>query len=379
MPGFSSDERKLLDASLHDYLNDTYDFDFMKKTMRADDGIGFSRERWQQYAEFGWLGVAVPEDAGGIGGGVTELGIVLAAAGRHLLLEPFVQTLALGATAIEHLGTDDQKQRLGEIAGGTRLIAFCHAEPTAGFARDHVTAIARLDESGMDAGGYKLDGEKTFTLGAHAADDLIVSARLGYETGPVQLFIVPRESAGVALNQSPALDGRMGAAVTLTGVSVPAAARMGSGDDDRLANISMIIDRGVIASCAEAVGAMAAVTDMTVEYLKTREQFGQPLSKFQVLQHRLVDMSVATEEARASVHAALQALDDGRPDAREAIWHAKVQTARSARFVGGQGVQLHGGMGMTDDLAVGHYYKRLSQLEAMFGDADYYLNALSAA
>ncbi len=374
MPGFSSDERKLLDESLHDFLNDTYDFDFMKTTMRAGDGIGFSRERWHQYAEFGWLGVAVPEDAGGIGGGFTELGIVLAAAGRHLLLEPFVQTLALGATAIEHLGTDDQKQCLAEIAGGTRLIAFCHAEPMAGFARDHVTTIARLG-----AGGYTLDGEKTFNLGAHAADDLIVSARLGDETGPVHLFVVPRETAGVSLNQSPALDGRVGAAVTLTGALVPAAARMGSGDQDRLADISTIIDRGVIASCAEAVGAMAAVTDMTVEYLKTREQFGQPLSKFQVLQHRLVDMSVATEEARACVHAALQALDDGRPDAREAIWHAKVQTARSARFVGAQGVQLHGGMGMTDDLAVGHYYKRLSQLEAMFGDADYYLSALSAA
>jgi alkylation response protein AidB-like acyl-CoA dehydrogenase len=374
MPGFSSDERKLLDESLHDFLNDTYDFDFMKKAMRADDGIGFSRERWQQYAEFGWLGVAVPEDAGGIGGGFTELGILLAAAGRHLLLEPFVQTLALGATAVERLGTDDQKQCLAEIAGGTRLIAFCHAEPMAGFARDHVTTTARLA-----AGGYTLDGEKTFTLGAHAADDLVISARLGDEAGPVQLFVVPRETAGVSLNQSPALDGRVGAAVSLTGVSVPAAARMGSGKHDRLAEISMIIDRGVIASCAEAVGAMAAVTDMTVEYLKTREQFGQPLSKFQVLQHRLVDMSVATEEARACVHAALQALDDGRPDAREAIWHAKVQTARSARFVGAQGVQLHGGMGMTDDLAVGHYYKRLSQLEAMFGDADYYLNALSAA
>lgn len=379
MPGFSSDERKLLDESLHDYLNDHYDFDFMKKTMRAEDGIGFSREQWQQFAEFGWLGVAVPEDAGGIGGGFTELGIVLAAAGRHLLLEPFVQTLALGATAIERLGTDDQKERLADIGAGTRMIAFCHAEPTAGFARDHVTTFARIGEGGIDAGGYKLDGEKTFTLCAHVADDLIVSARLGDKNGPVQLFLVPRETAGVNLNQSPALDGRIGAAVALDGAAVPAAARLGTGDADRLADVSLIIDRGVIASCAEAVGAMGAVTDMTVEYLKTREQFGQPLSKFQVLQHRLVDMSVATEEARVTVHAALQALDDGRPNSREAIWHAKVQTARSARFVGAQGVQLHGGMGMTDELAVGHYYKRLSQLEAMFGDADFYLNALAAA
>ncbi len=374
MPGFSSDERKLLDESLNDYLNDTYDFEFMKKTMRAGDGDGFSRERWAQYAEFGWLGVALPEDAGGIGGGFTELGIVMAAAGRHLLLEPFVQTLAVGATALERLGTPDQKKVLEEVASGSRLLAFCHAEPTAGFARDHVTTIAT-----QTGDGFEISGEKTFTLCAHAADDLIVSARVGSETGPVALFIVPKGTDDVALNQAPGLDGRIGAAVTLAAAKVPAGARLGDGGADRLADISTILDAGMIAACAEAVGAMAAVTEMSVEYLKTREQFGQPLSKFQVLQHRLVDMSVATEEARASVHAALQALDDGRPGARAAIWRAKVQTGRSARFVGAQGVQLHGGMGMTDELAVGHYYKRLSQIEAMFGDADYYLNALAAA
>jgi len=375
MHGFSSDERKLLDESLYDYLADTYDFDFMKKTMRADDGPGFSTERWAQYAEFGWLGVAIPEDAGGIGGGFTELGIVLAAAGRHLLLEPLVQTLALGATALERLGTGDQRARLADVAAGARLLAFCHAEPAAGFARHHVTTVARAG----DAGGFVLDGDKTFTIGAHAADDLIVSARIASTDGPVALFLVPRDAAGVTLNVAPALDGRRGAAVALSRVTLSPTARLGNGEADQLAEISTILDRGVIASCAEAVGAMAAVTEMAVDYLKTREQFGQALSKFQVLQHRLVDMSVATEEARASVHAALQALDDDRPDARRAIWHAKVQTARSARFVGAQGVQLHGGMGMTDDLAVGHYYKRLSQLEAMFGDADWYLNALAAA
>ncbi len=374
MPGFSSDERKLLDESLQDYLSDNYDFEFMKKTMRAGDGDGFSRERWAQYAEFGWLGVALPEDAGGIGGGFTELGIVLAAGGRHLLLEPFIQTLALGATAIDRLGTPDQKQRLADVAAGTRLLALCHSEPTAGFARDHVTTIAR-----PSGDGYEISGDKTFILGAHAADDLIISARLGSETGPVVLFLVPASTTGISLNHAPGLDGRMGAAVSLSGVSVSPADRLGTSDDDRLADISALIDTGMICACAEAVGAMAAVTEMTVDYLKTREQFGQPLSKFQVLQHRLVDMSVATEEARASIHAALQALDDGRATAREAIWRAKVQTGRSARFVGAQGVQLHGGMGMTDDLAIGHYYKRLSQLEAMFGDADYYLNALAAA
>ena len=143
--------------------------------------------------------------------------------------------------------------------------------------------------------------------------------------------------------------------------------------------IDRLIDRGAIAVCAEACGAMAAVTQATVEYLKTRQQFGQPLSKFQVLQHRLVDMSVSGEEARAVVHAALQALDDNAPGAQRAVWAAKVQTARSARFVGGQAIQLHGGMGMTDELAIGHYYKRLTLCETLFGDGEWYLKQIGAA
>ncbi len=374
MPGFSSEERQLLDESLNDYLRDNYDFETFKKLMRTEDGDGFSGEHWARYAEFGWLGTAIPEDAGGIGGGMTELAIVCAAAGRHLLLEPLLQTVVLGASAIELAGTPDQRRRLGEIAEGKRLLAFCHSEPDAGYARDYVTTVAR------PAGdGFIINGAKSFTLHAHAADTLIVSARLDDSAGSVGLYQVPRNAGGVTLNVAPALDGRLGATVTMTDVEIPADARIGADATCKLDVISQVIDRGVLATSAEAVGAMAAVTDITVEYLKTREQFGQPLASFQVLQHRAVDMSVATEEARASVHAALQALDDGRPGARDAIWHAKVQTARSAHFVGAQGVQLHGGMGMTDELNVGHYYKRLSQLEAMFGDAEWYLAELAAS
>lgn len=374
MPGFDSDERKLLDESLQSFLTDTYDFEAFKRHMRAEDGPGFSTQAWSQYVEQGWLGVALPESAGGIGGGMTELAIVLAAAGRHLALEPFIGTLVTGAMAIEKAGTAGQQAILADVAGGIKMLAFCHAEPQAGYARDYVATIAR-----KDGDAYVLDGEKSFTLHAHAADVLVVSARVGDASGPVQLFLVPRDATGATLNVAPALDGRQGATVTLNGIQVGSDARLGDNDDDRLDLISDIIDLGVLGSCAEAVGAMAAVTDICVDYLKTREQFGQPLSKFQVLQHRLVDMSVSTEEARASVHAALQSVDDKRPGAKTAIWHAKVQTCRSARFVGAQGVQLHGGMGMTDELVVGHYYKRLAQLEAMFGDAEWYLGQLSMA
>ena len=373
MPAFSSEERSLLDDSLRDLLTDKYPYEHFKKVMRAEDGPGFSREDWATYAEMGWLGIALPESAGGSGGGATELGIVMAAAGRFLLLEPLLGTVVLGAGAIERAGTPEQQALLGDIAAGKLTLAFCHAEPDAGFARDYVRTVAK-----RDGDGYVLNGSKTHAISAHAVDTLVVSARLGSETGPIALFLVPRETKGVHISPAPALDGRRGGAVALTDVRIPANAKLGADDRDIAGVISDVLDRGAIALCAEAVGAMAAVTQITVDYLKTRQQFGQLLSKFQVLQHRLVDMSVSTEEARALVHAALQAIDDNDPNARRAIWQAKVKTAQCARFVGGQGVQLHGGMGMTDELVVGHYYKRLAMCETLLGDAEWYLKQLAA-
>jgi alkylation response protein AidB-like acyl-CoA dehydrogenase len=317
----------------------------------------------------------LPEATGGAGGGMTELAIVMAGGGRHMVLEPLLGTIVLGASAIQQAGTAAQGEKLlAQIAAGRLLLAFCHTEPGAGYARDYVHAVAR--RSGSD---FIIDGEKTFALGAHAADTLVVSARIGSEKGPVGLFLVPRTAIGVRLNVAPALDGRLGATVSLTASKILADAKLGDGDQDMLGVIDRLIDRGAIAVCAEACGAMETVTQATVEYLKTRQQFGQPLSKFQVLQHRLVDMSVSCEEARAVVHAALQALDDNAPQAQRAVWAAKVQTARSARFIGGQGIQLHGGMGMTDELAIGHYYKRLTLCETLFGDSEWYLKKIGAA
>ena len=372
MPSFSTEERQLLDDSLHGFLTANYSFERWRKISRAPEMEGFGRTEWAKYAELGWLGVALPEAAGGAGGGMTELAIVMAAAGHYLVLEPLLGTIVLGAGAIEQVGTPAQGGNLlPQIAAGRLLLAFCHTEPGAGYARDWVCTVAR-----RDSGGFCIDGEKTFALGAHAADTLVVSARLGSPKGPVGLFLVPRSASGVRLNVAPALDGRLGATVSLTGARVAADAKLGDGDEDRLGAIDRLIDRGAVAVCAEACGAMAAVTQATVAYLKTRQQFGQPLSKFQVLQHRLVDMSVAGEEARAVVHAALQALDDDAPRAQGSVWMAKAQTARSARFVGGQAVQLHGGMGMTDELAIGHYYKRLTLCETLFGDGEWYLKQI---
>jgi alkylation response protein AidB-like acyl-CoA dehydrogenase len=375
MPSFSAEERQLLHDSLNAFLSDNYSFERFRKLARGPEMEGFGRAEWAKYAELGWLGVALPEGAGGSGGGVTELGIVMAAAGRHLLLEPLLGTIVLGAGAIDEAGTEAQRATLlPQIAAGKLMLAFCHAEPGGGYARDYVHAIAR-----REGGDFVIDGDKSFTLGAHAADTLIVSARLGSQAGQVSLFLVPRAANGVRLNVAPALDGRWGATVSFAGARVAAQAQLGGGEEDRLPIIDRLIDRGAIAVCAEACGAMAAVTQATVDYLKTRQQFGQPLAKFQVLQHRLVDMNVCSEEARAIVHAALQALDDTAPGAQRSVWAAKVQTARSARFVAGQAIQLHGGMGMTDELAIGHYYKRLTLCETLFGDGEFYLKKIGDA
>lgn len=373
MPAFTSDERQLLHDSLQDYFENKYPFEHYRKLTSGGSADGFGRDAWADYAELGWLGVALPEAAGGSAGGMTELGIVMAASGGALALEPFLATLVLGAGAIERVGTAAQRELLVEVAGGKKLLAFCHGEPDAGYARDHVAMIAK-----RQGDAFILDGEKGFALHAHAADALVVSARLESASGPIALFLVAPDTAGVQVKPAPALDGRMGAGVALSGVTLPAGAKLGEDDDDKAGVIDDLIDRGALASCAEAAGAMAAVTAQTVEYLKSREQFGQTLSKFQVLQHRLVDMNIASEETRAVVHAALEAVDSGAADAQSRVWKAKVQTARSARFVGGQAIQLHGGMGMTDELAIGHYYKRLTMCETVFGDGEWYTQQLAA-
>ena len=370
MPSFSTEERELLHASLEKFFDDRYRFD--RRRELSGGSRGFQLATWRSFAELGWLGVALPEAVGGAGGGLTELGIVMAASGRHIALEPLLGTIVLGAGAIDVVGSPGQRELLlRQIVAGERLVAFCHAEPDAGYERDRVLSVAR-----RTAQGYALDADKGFTLGAHAADTLIISARIDSQTGPVCLFLVARDAQGISVNAGPALDGRLGATVRIRGARLPASARLGDDDNDRLDIVDRLLDRGAIAVCAEACGAMAAATRATVAYLKMRQQFGQPLSKFQVLQHRLVDMDLACEEARAIVHTALESLDAGAPEAQRSVWMAKVQTARSARFVGTQSLQLHGGIGMTDEVAIGHFYKRLSLCETQFGDAEWYLARL---
>ena len=311
MASFDSDERQLLQESLTDYFRNQYSFEHFRALSAPDHEDGFGRNDWAQYAALGWLGVSLPESAGGSECGMTELAIIMAAAGAALALEPLLSTIVIGARAIELTGTDAQKALLAEVATGDHTLAFCHSEPDSGYARHYVTSVAE-----KRAQSYVLNGKKSYALHADAADSLIISARIGSNDGPVGLFLLSRDSSGLELTASPALDGRRGAAVSLHDVTVDASALLGETETDQSGAIDALCDRAAIALCAEAAGAMTAVTDQTVAYLQTREQFGQPLSKFQVLQHRMVDMSIAAEEARAATHAALNALDGGQANAQ---------------------------------------------------------------
>lgn len=372
---FGPQERTLLDDSMREYFKDDYRFEHFQSITTQPDGEGLSRSQWQTYADMGWLGIALPESAGGTGGGMTELGILLANVGRHLVLEPFIAHSVIAMEAIVQVGTPAQRESLlPDAAYGQRMLGFAHYEHDSGYARDHVTTRAQRTSD-----GYELTGQKAFALHNHAADILLISARVGSaDDAPVCLFLLDRNADGVELAVAPALDMRKGAAVSLQAACVPASALLGEVEQDGSAQIDALLDRGAIAVCAEAIGAMSQVTELTVDYLKSRKQFGRPLSEFQVLQHRLVDMSIHNEESRAAIGAALQAIDEDPTSARKLVWRAKVQTARSAHFVGGQGVQLHGGMGMTNELAIGHFYKRLNVCETQFGDARWYLSQLSA-
>ncbi len=365
-----NDEQRLLKESIERMLADRYDFEARNK--HAAEPEGFSRDIWRQYAELGLLGLPFEEKHGGFGGGPVETMIVMEAFGRALAVEPFLATVVLGGGLLRHGGSDAQRDAvLPKIAEGSLLLAFAHSERQARYDLADVTATARRDGS-----GFRLDGAKSLVLGGDSADKLIVSARLSggrRDRDGIGLFLVDAGAEGVARRGYTTIDGQRAAEVTLANVAVGAEAAIGEAGAG-LAPIERVVDEAMAALAAEAVGAMAAMHELTVDYLKTRKQFGVPIGSFQVLQHRAVDMFVALEQARSLALLATMMVEE--PDATErhrAIAAAKVQIGRSGRFTGQQAVQLHGGIGMTMEYKSGHYFKRLTAIDATFGDADHHL------
>jgi pimeloyl-CoA dehydrogenase small subunit len=363
-----SEEQQLLKASVERLLAAHYDFEARRTHMQEPDG--FSRALWRRYAELGLLGLFFGEEHGGIGGSAVETMIVMEAFGRALVLEPYLSTAVLCGSLLRLAGSAAQRDRLlPAIASGEILLAFAHAEPQARYDLADVKTSARMEGS-----GYVLDGTKTLVLHGDSADELIVSAQAPQG---LSLFLIEARGEGVTRRGYPTIDGQRAAAVSLARVRVPQDALIGEAGA-ALPLIERVADIAIAALGAEAVGAMAAMHELTVEYLKARKQFGVSIGEFQVLAHRAADMLIALEQARSmAMLAAMTAAEESAAERRKAISAAKVQICSSGRIVGQQAIQLHGGIGMTYEYKLGHYFKRVTVIESLFGDAAHHLNLLA--
>lgn len=369
-----SEEQRLLKESVDGLLTDSYDFDARKKYMKEKGG--WSKAVWGKLAEQGLLGLPFAEKDGGFGAGGVETMIVMEALGKALVLEPYLATVVIGGGFLRHGGSDAQKAAyVPGIIDGSKTFAFAQIEKNSRYDLHDVTTTAKKKGS-----GWVIDGEKFVVINGENADVLIVTARTRgdrRDKSGIGVFLVPANAKGVTRKSYPTQDGLHAADITFTGVEVGADAVIGN-PEDALPLIERVVDDARTALCAEAVGLMDESLKTTVEYIKTRKQFGVAIGTFQSLQHRASDMFVAVEQARSMSMFATMAsdFDDARERAK-AIAAAKVQIGKSLKFVGQQSIQLHGGIGMTMEAKIGHYFKRLTMIENTFGDTDYHLRRVS--
>jgi alkylation response protein AidB-like acyl-CoA dehydrogenase len=365
-----SEQQQQLSDAMQRFVAKEYGGEKRKAILQSPDG--FSREVWSQLGELGFLALQVPEEYGGMGTSAVELLLMMNAIGKGLLLEPYLPSAILGTGLVRELGSAEQKESIfPKLATGEIIVVPAHGEPEARYDLQRVATKAA--PAGND---FVLTGRKSVVLHAPAADLLLVSARtsgaVDSEAG-ISLFIVPRDAQGVSLRAYPTMDGQRAADVTLDQVRVPRSSRLGP-EGGVFATLVAVFDVGVAALCAEAVGALQASLDATIEYTKTRQQFGQPIGKFQVLQHRMAEMFIHVEQARSMSYLAAMSCGDGDAGARRhAVSAAKVLIGQACRYVGQQSIQLHGGMGMTDELLISHHFRRLAAIEMSLGDTEHHL------
>jgi len=363
-----TDEQNALRDTLTRFI--AKDYGFEQRRALAKSAEGFSRDHWKQFADLGLLALPFHEDFGGMNGNAVDTMLVMEAFGRGLVLEPYLATVVVAGHLVRDAGSTAQKEALlPAIAGGELMLALAHYERGARYEVSRVDTAAKADGA-----GWKLSGAKGVVLGGGAADTLLVSANTGKG---LSLFLVDSKAAGVTVRSYMTQDGARAAEVRLDNVSVNADALIGT-QDGALPIVERALDYGIAALCAESVGIMTALNEATLEYLKTRKQFGQPIGRFQALQHRMVDMVIATEQARSmAMMAAVKADSPDAAERRRAISAARAYVGQQARFVGQQAVQLHGGMGVVDELNVSHCFKRLTMINATFGDVDHHLGLFS--
>jgi pimeloyl-CoA dehydrogenase small subunit len=369
-----SGEQELLRDNVARLMKERYGFEARKTYQAAPQG--WSEALWRDYAEMGLLGAPFAEADGGFGGGAVETMIVMEEFGKALALEPYLQTVVLCGALLKHGASAERRAKLvGAIAAGELRLSFAHAEKQSGFDLNDV-ALSALH----DGGGFVLSGEKTLVGQGDSADKFIVSARVAgsrRDREGIGLFLVDAEAHGLTRRGYPTQDGQRAAEVVFADVRVEPHDVL-SPPGSALPIIERAVSEAIAALCAEAVGAMSEVLAMTVDYLKTRKQFGVPIGSFQALQHRAADMTVALEQARSMMFlATMVAGEDDADERAKAISAAKTQIGRSAKFIGQQAVQMHGGIGMTYDFKLGHLFKRLTMIDAAYGDADVHVRRLA--
>lgn len=356
-----TDEQKLLAESVARFVAKDYAFEARRKLMASDDG--WSRDIWNRFAELGWLAAPFSEEQGGLGGGPVEAAIVMENFGKGLVLEPYLPTVVLGGGL---LATGGRRDLLAALIEGKLQLSLAWVEPKARFDLAHVETRATRAN-----GGFALSGRKGVAFNAAAADWIIVPARTAggaNDRQGITLFLVPKGAKGLTLRPYRTVDGVRAAEVQLENVMLGADAVLGEVDWGHPL-LEAAIDRGIAAVCAEAAGIMAHIVATTRDYLKTRKQFGVPLASFQVLQHRSVDMYVLSEQAVSMAYRAAVLADAREPaDRARAVSAAKAWIGKTGRKVGQDAIQMHGGMGMTDEMPVSHYFKRLTMIDTLFGD-----------
>jgi hypothetical protein len=363
-----TEEQSMLRDTVASYLADHYDFD--KRRAAVSNEPGWRPEVWKAFAEeLGILGAPFSEDLGGLGGGPIDNMIVMEEFGKALVVEPYLGTVVIGGGFLKHSGHAGAADLIGGIIEGKNLFAFAQAEPQSRYNLASVATTAK-----KDGAGWILNGHKAVVMGAPFATHLFVTARTSgaeRDAGGISVFLVDKAAKGVTTRDYPTVDGNRASEVYFENVSVGADALIGSADNG-LPLVEKVVDETIAAMCAEACGVLSKLHTGTVEYTKQRKQVGAPISSFQVLQHRMVDMFINVEQAISMTYMANIKVTDEAERAK-AISAAKVQIGKACRFVGQNAIQLHGGMGMTDEMAIGHYFKRATMIESAFGSVDHHL------
>lgn len=370
-----SEEQQLLQDSVARFVQDNYPLESRSKL--AGSRTGFSEDHWKTMAELGWLALPFDEADGGFGGNQIDTMVVMEQIGKGLVLEPFFADIVLGGGALKRAGSPEQKAALiPGIIDGSRQLTLAYAEEQARFDLHDVVTTAR-----PDGDGFLLNGNKSMVANAETASHLIVSARTSggqIDENGISLFLVPADAEGVKLQNFPTVDGLRASEVSFSNVRLGADSLVGELDLG-FEVLNAVAGDGILALCAEAVGCMEVLYKDTVAYTQEREQFDHPLSDFQVLQHRMVEMFMEYEQCRSLLYrATLESAQGASEAARRSIHALKHMVGRTGSFIGENAVQLHGGMGMTEELRVGHYFKRLLVIDSQFGNADYHLEKFAA-